>query len=256
MDWTLDSVAAVPVWRPVDAGPAYVLAFSSRRGGVSPPPRDSLDLGSSTGEPADDVRVNRRRLLESLQLDPAAVATAGQVHGDALRRVPRAGHVPDCDALLTRVPGLALAIATADCMALLYRAPGAVAAAHAGWRGAAADLPGATLRALCEAAGAPPESVRVALGPCIRVCCYAVGPEVAGRFPSAAVRRVGDRIHLDLPAAARLQLREAGLPDAALEDTGVCTACHPELCFSYRRDGPGTGRLWGLVALRNEDRGL
>lgn len=250
MHWTLDSDAAVPLWRPMDAGPAYALAFSSRRGGVSPPPRDSLDLGPSTRVPADLVRENRRRLLERLQLDPAAVVTAGQVHGAVLRLVSRPGHVAHCDGLLTLTPGLALAVATADCMALLYRAPGAVAAAHAGWRGAAAGVPGATLQALRAAAGVPPAAVRVALGPCIRACCYEVGPEVAGKFPSTAVHRVGGRTHLDLPAVARLQLLEAGLPEAALEDTGVCTACHPELCFSYRRDGRGTGRMWGLAALR------
>jgi polyphenol oxidase len=250
MDWTLDHHAAVPLWLPTDADPASVVAFTSRRGGVSPPPRDSLDLGSSTGTPADDVRENRRRVLHRLCIDPAALVTAGQVHGPVLRRVSRPGHVPDCDALLTLIPGLALAVATADCMALLYTAPGAVAAAHAGWRGAAAGVPGATLRALCAAAGVAPHAARVALGPCIRACCYEVGPEVAGMFPPTTVRHRAGRLHLDLPAVARVQLREAGLPDAALDDSGVCTACHPELCFSYRRDGAGTGRLWGLATLR------
>ncbi len=250
MDWTLDSRATLPLWRPLDAETDCVLAFSSRRGGSSPPPRDSLDLGSSAGPPTDDVRENRRRLLDCLRLDPAALVTAGQVHGATLRLVSRPGHVPHCDALLSLTPGLAVAVATADCMALLYRAPGAVAAAHAGWRGAAAGVPGATLRALCAAARVAPEAVRVALGPCIRACCYEVGPEVARVFPAATVRGVGGQFHLDLPAVARFQLREAGLPDHAFEDTGVCTACQAELCYSYRRDGAGTGRLWGLAALR------
>jgi hypothetical protein len=250
VDWTFDPDAAVPHWRPVDADPACVFAFSSRRGGVSAAPRDGLDLGPSTASPPDEVRENRRRLLDCLRLDPTALVTAGQVHGATLRHAAHPGHAPDCDVLLTRRAGLALAIATADCMALLYRAPGAVAAAHAGWRGAAAGVPGATLRAVCEAAGTGPAAVRVVLGPCIRACCYEVGGEVAARFPAAVVRRRGERRFLDLPAAAALQLREAGLPDAAFEDVGVCTACRPELCFSYRRDGPGTGRLWGLAALR------
>jgi polyphenol oxidase len=252
MDWTLDHRATVPLWRPQPADPACTLAFSSRRGGISPPPRDSLDLGSSTGDLPDDVRENRRRLLASLALDPGALVTAGQVHGPVLRRVSLAGHMPGCDALLTLVPRLVLAVATADCMALLYTAHGVVAAAHAGWRGAAAGVPGATLRALCDAAGVPPGAVRVALGPCIRACCYEVGPEVAAAFPSTTVHRRHDRLYLDLPAVARLQLREAGLPDASLEDTGVCTVCQPESCFSYRRDGAGTGRLWGLVALSDD----
>ena len=253
MDWTLDPHAAVPLWRPRDAERAFVLAFSARRGGVSPPPRDSLDLGSCTAVPAADVRENRGRLLAVLGLDPASLVTAGQVHGSTVRHVSLPGHVPDCDALVTRTAGLALAVATADCLALLFTAPGAVAVAHAGWRGTAAGAPLAALRALLAAADVPASAVRVALGPCIRACCYEVGPDVAGAFPATAVQRHGGRLHLDLPAAARLQLREAGLAEAAISDTEVCTACRPDLCFSYRRDGAATGRLWGLAALRGGD---
>ncbi len=251
MDWTLDLSAPVPHWHPANPAADFALAFSTRRGGCSPPPRDSFDLGSSVQPPMPDVLDNRRNLLAALGLDPAALVTAGQVHGPTLRHVTHAGHVPDCDALLTRTSGLTLAIATADCMALLYRAPGTVAAAHAGWRGAAAGVPGATLAAICTAAGVSPDRVQVSLGPCIRACCYEVGPDVARAFPGAAVQRRSDRLFLDLPAVARLQLGEAGLPDAAFEDAGICTACHAELCYSYRRDGGATGRLWGVVALRD-----
>jgi polyphenol oxidase len=248
--WTLDRAAAVPAWRPDPADPACVLAFSTRRGGVSNPPWDTLDLGLSCGDRPESVLENRRRLLESLGLDPAGLATAGQVHGDIVRTVTRPGNHPGCDALLTRSPGLVLAVATADCMSLLYQARGAVAAAHAGWRGAAAGMPVAALRALCDSAGVPPAGVSVALGPCIRACCYEVGPDVARRFPASAVRTVGGRLHLDLPAAARAQLLEAGLPAEAFHDTGACTACERELCFSHRRDAGRTGRLWGIAALR------
>ena len=146
MDWTLDLHVAVPHWHPRGADPAFTLAFSSRRGGTSPAPRDSLDLGSSICPLPRDVLENRRRLLRSLRLDPNLLVTAGQVHGPVLRQVSCPGHVPGCDALLTTTPGLALAVATADCMALLYRAPGVVAAAHAGWRGAAAEIGRASCR--------------------------------------------------------------------------------------------------------------
>jgi hypothetical protein len=248
--WTLDRVSAVPAWRPATADPTCVLAFSTRQGGVSRPPCGTLDLGHPSADPSEAVAENRRRLLQSLALHPANLATASQVHGTSVCTVSRPGHAARCDALLTLVPGLALAVATADCMSLLYTAPGAVAAAHAGWRGAAGDLPGATLRALCAAAATHPSSVHVALGPCIRVCCYAVGPEVARRFPESAVRVEKDRLYLDLPAVARLQLLAAGLLPGSFEDTGACTACHPELYFSHRRDAGRTGRLWGLAALR------
>ena len=249
--WTLDPAATVPAWRSVPADPACVLAFSTRRGGVSAAPWDTLDLGLSCGDRPEAVFENRRRLLQDLTLDPARLATAGQVHGTRIHTVTRAGLEPGCDALLTLTGGLALAVGTADCMSLLYAAPGAVAAAHAGWRGAAARLPASTLHALCAAAGVAPGAVRVALGPCIRTCCYEVGPEVARRFPGSTVRSVEGRLHLDLPAVARLQLLEAGLPQHAFEDTGACTACEPYWYFSHRRDAGHTGRHWGVAALRS-----
>jgi polyphenol oxidase len=248
--WFLDRSSAVPAWHRAPGDPACVLAFSTRQGGVSAPPWDTLDLGLSCGDRPESVLENRRRLLASHDLDPAHLATADQVHGSDIRSVTRPGHEPGCDALLTVARGVTLAVATADCMSLLYAAPGAVAAAHAGWRGAAAGLPATTLHALCAAAGVPSRVVRVALGPCIRACCYEIGPDVARRFPASAVRTVDGRLHLDLPAVARTQLLEAGLPPEAFEDTGACTACERDWYFSHRRDAGHTGRLWGFAALR------
>jgi YfiH family protein len=247
--WNLDRAFAVPLWRPCPAETSWVRAFTTRRGGVSEPPWESLDLGLSTGDRPEAVRENRRRVLAGLGLDGERLVTAGQVHGGVVHRVAQPGHEPACDVLLSLTPDLVLTISTADCMSLLFTAPGAVAAAHAGWRGALAGAPAVAFRALLSA-GVPAGAVRVALGPCIRACCYEVGPEVAKRFPSSAVSRVGARLHLDLPAAARLQLVEAGLPPGAFEDTGACTSCESEWYFSHRRDAGRTGRLWGLVALR------
>ncbi|HVP14216.1 MAG TPA: laccase domain-containing protein, partial [Terriglobales bacterium] len=131
--WNLDRAAAVPLWRPAPAGISSVRAFTTRRGGVSEPPWESLDLGLSTGDRPEAVRENRRRVLASLGLDGGRLVTAGQVHGAAVRCVSEPGHQPGCDALMSLTPDLALAISTADCMSLLFTAPGAVAAAHAGW---------------------------------------------------------------------------------------------------------------------------
>jgi hypothetical protein len=228
-----------------------VLAFSTRRGGVSRPPYDSLNLGRSTGDDPGAVSENRRRLLAALGLGPADVATAGQVHGAAVATVVAPRHVRDHDALVTTVPGVALAVSTADCLPLLYSAPGAVGAAHAGWRGIADGMPAAALRAVAEAAGAGAGTVTVHLGPCIRACCYAVREDVLARFDrDLAVLRAG-RHHLDLAAAARRQLELAGVPGASIHDTGACTSCEPGWYFSHRRDAGTTGRLWAVAALRH-----
>jgi YfiH family protein len=245
--WTLDASAPVPLWRSTDRG--AVLAASTRQGGVSRGPYHALNLGRSTADDPSAVAENRRRVLATLELAPDHLATAGQVHGARIVRVDAPGHAPDCDALLTTRPGLALAVTTADCMSILLATRGAVAVAHSGWRGTAAGMPAVALAAVCAAAGVGPEAVRVHLGPCIRACCYEVGEEVAGSFPEAAVRRGAGRPHLDLPRAAQLQLEAAGLPAAGFFDSGACTACDAGLYYSYRRDGAVTGRHWGVAAL-------
>lgn len=247
--WTYDRSAPLPLWRPAGASGA-ILAFTTRIGGVSVSPYDSLNLGRSTADRPEAVVENRRRLLAALGLKPDRLATAGQVHGAAVAVADAPGHHDGCDVLLSRTPGLALAVTSADCMPILLVAPGAIAAAHSGWRGTESGAPRAALRALVSLSETSPERVQAHIGPCIRRCCYVVGPDVASRFPAAVVSRVHNEWHLDLPAAARLQLIAEGLPAGAIADTGACTACEPALYYSHRRDAGTTGRHWGVVALR------
>jgi hypothetical protein len=247
--WKLDTHAAVPHWRPSAAVAGALLLFSTRRGGISGPPYASLNLGRSTGDAPGAVTENRARLLATMGVPPASLATAGQVHGARVVEVSAPGHQPECDALVSRVPGLALAVTTADCMSLLYVAPGGVAAAHAGWRGATDGMPEAALAALCASTGCRPEHVHVHIGPCIRGCCYEVGEDVASRFPAPAVRPTSARPRLDLPTAARLALESARVPSESIHDTAACTACEPYWYFSHRRDEGRTGRLWGVAAV-------
>ena len=247
--WTLDRNAAVPYWQPRHAQPGAVLLFSTRCGGVSRAPYDSLNLGRSTEDDPAVVTANRVRLLTAAGLDPDRLATAGQVHGVRIVEVATPGHHPECDALVTRVPGLTLAVTTADCMSLLYHAPGVVAAVHSGWRGTADAMPFAALEAVCRLAGCAPDAVRVAIGPAIRGCCYEVGEDVAERFPAAAVRATDGRPRLDLPMVARLALEDAGTRPEHIQDTEACTYCEPALYYSHRRDHGRTGRHWGVAAL-------
>ncbi len=250
MPFQLDDTAAVPLWLPEPRDSDAILAFTTRLGGVSDPPYHSLNLGRSTDDDRTAVEENRRRVLSAAGLDPDRLATAGQVHGTAIAIVSEPGLHPATDALLTRTRGVALAVTAADCLPLLFTAPGAVAAVHSGWRGTADGAPVAALDALCELAGCAPARVAVTLGPSIRVCCYEVGPEVAARFPTSVLEQRDGRNHLDLVAAARLQLVAAGVPDGAIEAVPACTACDPARYFSHRRDGARTGRHWAIAALR------
>jgi hypothetical protein len=246
--WSLDVDAAPPRWRPRSAPEGACLCFSTRRGGISEPPFDTLNLGRSSGDRPDAIAANRRRLLADLGLDPARLATASQVHGARVERVSAPVHVSECDALVSTAPGLAIAVAGADCIPILFTAPGAVAAAHAGWRGVVAGVAEAALEALTSAAGARPDRATAHLGPCIRSCCFRVGPDVAARFPSDLVRESEGSTFVDLPGAARRRLIERGMDPGSIFDTGACTSCEPSWYYSHRRDHGLTGRLWGVVA--------
>ena len=189
-----------------------------------------------------------------------AVHALRQVHGNEVQ-VLRSAARPDApavgDVLVTRIPRTAVAIKAADCVPVLLADPvsGAVAGAHAGWRGTLVRVVEAAARALAPEAGAPPSRLRAVIGPAIRACCFEVGPEVVSAFRESghdvdrfALRpRAAGRPHLDLVLANRLQLLAAGLPEDAIEDTGLCTRCQP-VFHSYRREGPGVGRNWSVVA--------
>ena len=188
-----------------------------------------------------------------------AVHALRQVHGNdvqVLRSAARPGAPAVGDALVTRIPGTAVAIKAADCVPVLLADPvsGAVAGAHAGWRGTLVRVVEAAAGALAAEAGAPPSRLRAVIGPAIRACCFEVGPEVVSAFRAAghdvdrfAVRpQAAGRPHLDLVLANRLQLLAAGLPEHTIEDTGLCTRCEPAF-HSYRREGPGVGRNWSVV---------
>ncbi|RMH03531.1 MAG: laccase domain-containing protein [Planctomycetota bacterium] len=220
------------------------------------------NLSLSGGRDRTAAVAERRFWCRLLGADPAKLVAGGQVHGADVARIgpTEAGRgaedpatvVPATDALVCTEPGIPLLTVAADCAPVLLYAPGprpAVAVAHAGWRGLAAGVLPATVAALAEAAGAPPERLRAGVGPCAGPPHYQVGPEVAAAAPAAAVAPDPDpdRRQLDLAAWARAELRAAGLRSEAIEVAGVVPAADRRF-FSHRRDGPGCGRF-GLIAL-------
>ena len=229
--------------------PGGRVAFSTRRGGVSVGPYDSLNLGALTEDPGERVRENRRRVAALAGLDPHRVAMGRQVHGTDVREwaappepaaFAGAGGIAleEVDGHATQVPGLGLLVLAADCLPVALVAPGRVAMLHAGWRGLAARIVPRALATFAE----PPAA---AIGPGIARCCYEVGAEVLAAFedvPGAARGRM-----LDLRAVARAQLETGGV--TRVEDVDLCTACHPGLFFSHRRDEGRTGRQGGLAWL-------
>jgi copper oxidase (laccase) domain-containing protein len=212
------------VWLSWESAGAPRLVFTTRQGGVSPPPYDTLNLGLSTEDAPDHVRENRARVFRSAGCAGSLLATAGQVHGTTVRPVTDGGHVPDCDGLVTDRAGITLAVSAADCAPVLLWSPRAIAAVHAGWRGAAGGIAGAAVQALVERSGCSPGDVRAVVH----------------------VFREGSR-RLDLARAIGLDLERHGVRE--WHDVGRCTSCDVESFFSHRRDRGVTGRQWGLALM-------
>jgi hypothetical protein len=219
----------------------YVVAFSSRLGGVSEGRYASLNLGLRTPDEPERVEENRRLLCAEVGADPERLALNRQVHGTIVRRAQAGDRDEHADGLWTDEPGLPMLAMSADCLpvaiARINGATPALAVLHVGWRGLADGV----LASGVEALGGRLAAV---VGPGIGRCCYEVGPEVSERFEPDLVHGR----HLDLWAAAERALREAGID--RVERTDICTACNPDLYFSHRRDRGDTGRqgVIGLVA--------
>ena len=225
--------------------PGASAAFSTRIGGVSQAPYEALNVAVLTGDEPASVGENRRRLADSLERDPESVVMGRQVHGTELSRHERPQQPrvyadvvksPDqVDAQATSNPDLTPLVMVADCLPVAMVGPDGVAMAHCGWRGLAGGIVGAAAGAVrAEAA---------AVGPGIGPCCYEVGEEVLSAFEG--LDGVARGRMLDLTAVATALLERAGVD--AIESSGLCTSCNPELFYSHRRDGERTGRQAGLV---------
>lgn len=234
--------------------PSITAGMSTRHGGVSGPPYDTLNLGRHVGDDPTCVEENRRRFCAALDTDPAWLATAGQVHGSTVRVIDAPRHEPFCDALVTTTPGLLLAIGVADCAAVLLADPtyGVAGACHAGWRGAARSVVADTVAAMADL-GAAPSRIRAYVSPCLSQASFEVGPEVAAQFDDAvaAYPDGADRPHLDLKEALRRQLEGAGVPAKAIEVSERCTMQETDDFFSYRASDGTTGRMFGAIVLRH-----
>jgi YfiH family protein len=213
-----------------------------------------------------------------------SLVTLRQIHSDAVRVFSTpAATAPQADAAISSRAGLFLGIQTADCVPILLADPRrrVVAAIHAGWRGTLARIAAKTLGRMRLEFGTNPEDVLAALGPAIGPCCYEIGPEVAqeflGQFAHAAEWFEGpferlssgeepnplpwltmmppghepppERVQLDLRSANRRQLVDAGMRPRNIAVSALCTSCRSDLFFSYRKEGPATGRMMSVVGI-------
>ena len=249
-------------------GPGVAHGFSTRLGGVSPAPWDSLNLGANQGDAPERVAENFSRFL-------AAVGAVGvlvknkQVHGDRVRPVTEADGVPElslpgteeADGLMTDRPGVCLAAFSADCIpVLLYdKRRRVIAAVHAGWRGTALGIAARAVERMGEVYGSRGEDILAAIGPGIGPCCFETHADVpqgleAGLVPDAApyIHPLpgGEKYRVDLKGANRRWLLRAGLQPGHIALCPDCTACRGDRFWSHRRLGTERGSMAAVIELR------
>ncbi|HEY0817246.1 MAG TPA: peptidoglycan editing factor PgeF [Rhizobacter sp.] len=246
-----------PDWlRPAWGLPGVQALMTTRAGGGSVAPWDSMNLGTAVGDDPDEVARNRALLQQAIDAEPVFLK---QVHGTRVVRLARGDVRPpviEADACMTTEPGLACVVQVADCLPVLMAAPGGVAAAHAGWRGLAGGVVEAALHALCEATGARPAEVECWLGACIGPQAFEVGADVlegfgvqpAGADPSRFRPLRAGKWLANLPQLARDRLAAAGVERVSGGEW--CTvhdgAAGRSRFFSFRRDGV-TGRMAAVI---------
>ena len=222
----------------------YEIAFSTRHGGVSEGPYESLNLGVLTRDGPENAQENRRRLCDAVGADAERLAMNRQVHSATVNRAVPGERGREGDGLWTDEPGVPMLKLTADCLpiALVRRTgPPALALLHAGRMGLLEGVVEAGVAALGGA------DLAAAVGPGIGPCCYEIGEDIADAYRARFGGGVLRGRHLDLWTSAERILRDAGVD--SVERLDVCTACSADF-FSHRRDGGVTGRqgVIGYVA--------
>ncbi|HEY5983167.1 MAG TPA: peptidoglycan editing factor PgeF [Anaerolineales bacterium] len=240
--------------------PELTQAVFTRRGGVSPSPWDTLNVGGTVGDEAARVRENRVRSFQAVDRTLDSMFDVWQVHSAdfVLARSPRS---PDenyqrADIILTDRPEVSLYMRFADCVPIMLYDPtrAVVGIAHAGWLGTVRAAARSAVDAMVASYGTRPGDILAAIGPSIGPDHYEVGVDVIqqvtmafGASSAGLIEQRGDKTYLDLWAANRTQLEQAGVEH--IEIAGLCTACHTDDWFSHRAEKGRTGRFGALIAL-------
>jgi len=255
-----------PLFKPCER---MLSVVSSRRGGVSTKPFDSLNVALSVGDDPVSVKTNRELLCKTIGVEADAMTVAQLVQGTHIEVVTsssrgliateKAQRFVDTDGLVTNVAEVPLFIFIADCAALSFFDPkrNVIGLGHAGWRGAVGGIARKMVEAMNRAFDCNPADVLVGISPSIGPCCYQVREDVIaafqGAYPEQAstffVQQPDGSIHLDMWKALTFQLQSSGIQEAHIELASICTACHTDVFYSNRAEGGKTGRFTGMITL-------
>ncbi len=267
-------------WMEIDS--ELQAGFSSRLGGVSQAFQGGLNCALHVGDQQEYVMENRKRLADCAGFDVDAWTCAEQVHdnnvfvvkaehkGAGLRS--RDSAIQHSDALVTNVPGVVLTSFYADCVPLYFFDPvrRVIGLAHAGWKGTVLEIGVRTVEKMQQEFGSQPHEIRAAIGPSIGGCCYEVDDRVAGPMRKLWNEKIGDSSSgigelddlpfrsipgkdttmLNLQHINRQLLLKAGIQQAHIEKTQLCTSCNTDQFFSHRKEKGKTGRMVSWIGLK------
>jgi polyphenol oxidase len=233
-------------------------ATSTRVGGFSAAPYDSLNLGKMSGDDLHVVERNRELFAELIGFPIRH--NLQMTHGTEVVHIPdeESWKTPSSgDAAITANSAVSLSLTTADCVPIFFHDPevNAVGVAHAGWRGTLAGIAARTVEAMVQQLGATPGNIRVGIGPSIGPCCFEVSADVRDPFSAHfgerpwIAARGADKWTVDLHQANLEYLHGAGVRGEHIRVCDLCTSCRSDLFYSYRRDKGRTGRLLSAIRL-------
>lgn len=261
-------VNQIPFYACDGFGPGVAHGFSTRIGGVSPAPWDSLNLGASRGDDPENLRENFRRFCAAIGADPYALVKNQQVHSRRVRPVTRADVMPapetpgevEADGMITDEPGVALTIFSGDCLPVFLYDPErrVIAACHAGWRGTAQGIAAQAARQMQEDYGCDPGNILAAVGPGIDPCCFETHADVPdglraelGADAEDFIEPLpgGEKFRVDLKGANVRWLERAGVRRAHIAVSTACTACNREDFWSHRKQGSQRGSMAAILQM-------
>jgi len=238
---------------PLLLSPDKVLCgFTTRNGGVSPAPFESLNCGFNTTDTHVNVLENNAIVYRHAGAAAENAARMGQVHSSEVKVVHSGGVYNHTDGLITIKPGVMLCVQVADCIPLLLHDPvhNAVGAIHCGWRPIAAGIAEKALEIMNDRYGTDPETVTASMGPSAGPCCYEVGDDVACELHPGSLTCRNGAVFADLRTELSRRLVDAGLKKNNLEIFDDCTICTESLYYSYRRNGINSGRMLGFIMVK------
>lgn len=233
---------------------------TSRAGGVSQPPYDSMNLGLHTADNPDHVRMNRTILAANTGIPANKFLYASQVHSGDVKIIDQKAiessvieNNPRTDATITDIPGICLMVMVADCVPILLfdQVKKVSAVIHAGWRGTVQHITGNTIRKMVNHFGCDAADIIAGIGPSIGPCCYEVGEDVRQVVKQSFGTTEGFLVyhphsikpHFDLWFANHKQLTDYGVKPGNIETSELCTRCNPATFFSSRASAGITGRF-------------